>query len=77
MTTPKYTWSEVMSAYDQAHREALLADISFGVALVAGAATAYLYFGRPRTAPAVSTGSTTVSTTPLPGGAALLMRGSF
>lgn len=76
-TSARYTYSALMNALDQAHREAILADISFGVALVAGAATAYLYFGRTRSAPTVSTGSTTVSTAPLPGGGALLLKGSF
>jgi tetratricopeptide (TPR) repeat protein len=76
-TSAKYPWSALQSALDQAHRDAVFSDIGFGVALVAGAATAYLYFGRPRATPAVSTGSTTVSTAPLPGGGALLVKGSF
>jgi len=76
-TTRSHNYADVMNALDQAHREAVLADVSFAVALVAGAATAYLYFGRSRHPAAVSTGSTKVSAAPLPGGGALLVKGSF
>jgi tetratricopeptide (TPR) repeat protein len=75
-TSGKYTFSDLTGAADQAHREAVLADVGFGIALVAAAATAYLYFGRPRAASAFSTGST-VSVGPLPGGGALLLKGRF
>jgi tetratricopeptide (TPR) repeat protein len=76
-TTAKYTYSDVFAARDNARREAVFADVGFGVGLVAGAAAAYLYFGRARKAPVVSTGSTSVSMAHLPGGGALLVRGSF
>jgi tetratricopeptide (TPR) repeat protein len=76
-TSASLTFAQLMKEVDQAHNEGILADVSFAVALVAGAATAYLYFGRTRSVPAVSTGSTTVSAAPVPGGGALLMKGSF
>jgi tetratricopeptide (TPR) repeat protein len=61
-----------------AHREAVLADLGFGVALVGAVAAAYLYFGRVRTAGATTTaGSATVSATPLEGGARVFVQGSF
>ncbi len=62
---------------DQAHHEALAADVGFAAALVSGIATAYLYFGRPRVASATSTGSATVSAAPLEAGGALFLKGSF
>jgi tetratricopeptide (TPR) repeat protein len=71
------TFSHLRSLQDAAHLEAILADIGFGVALVASASAAYLYFGRSRAAPAVSTGSTTVSAGPLSGGGAVVVKGFF
>jgi tetratricopeptide (TPR) repeat protein len=70
------TYDELRSRVDRAHEEAILADIGFGVALVAGAATAYLYFGR-RTTPAPGTGSATVSAVGWPSGGSLLVQGRF
>jgi tetratricopeptide (TPR) repeat protein len=61
---------------DTAFREAILADVGFGAALVSGVATAYLYFGRARATPATS-GATTVSAWPAPGGGTLLVKGYF
>jgi tetratricopeptide (TPR) repeat protein len=71
------TYEELVHRVDSAWHEAIAADIGFGVALVSGITTAYLYFGRPRSGPHVSTGSTTVSAGPLPGGGTLMLKGSF
>jgi tetratricopeptide (TPR) repeat protein len=70
------TVQDLQNQVDKAYRNAILADIGFGVALVSGVATAYLYFGRSRAAPA-PTSSMTVSARPLFGGGALLIKGSF
>jgi tetratricopeptide (TPR) repeat protein len=70
------TFEELQHRVDKAHRDAVLADLGFGAALASGIATAYLYFGRSRTAPA-PTSATTVSAGPLAGGAAFLVKGSF
>jgi tetratricopeptide (TPR) repeat protein len=71
------TYSNLVNKTGQAHNEALLADVGFGVALASGLAAAYLYFGRQRVAPAANTGATTVSAAPLPGGGALVAKGRF
>jgi hypothetical protein len=77
MTGRDGTYQHLRSMQDTAHFEALLADVGFGVALVAGVSTAYLYFGRSQDVPATSTGSTTVSAGPLSGGGAVVVKGSF
>jgi tetratricopeptide (TPR) repeat protein len=74
-TSSEYSYEQFRSHVAQAHSEAVVADIGFGVALVAGVATAYLYFGRSR-APATATGSV-VSVAPLSGGGALILKGRF
>jgi tetratricopeptide (TPR) repeat protein len=62
---------------DQAHREAVFADIGFATALVSGVSTAYLYFGRSRAVSTAPIGRATVSAEPLLGGGTLLLKGSF
>jgi tetratricopeptide (TPR) repeat protein len=70
------TYTDLVNRTNTAHQEAVVADIGFGVAVLAAAATTYLYFGRPRdTAPPSS--STTVSAAPLTGGGAFFVQGSF
>ena len=71
------TYPELARNVDTAWHETNAADVAFGVALVSGIATAYLYFERPRSGPHVSTGSTTVSAGPLTGGGTLILKGSF
>ena len=71
------TYSDLVNRTNQAHSEAVAADIGFGTAVVFAAATTYLYFARPRTTPAASTGSTTVSAAPVTGGGAFFVQGSF
>ena len=71
------TYSDLVNRTNQAHSEAVAADIGFGTAVVFAAAATYLYFARPRTTPAPSTGSTTVSAAPVTGGGAFFVQGSF
>jgi tetratricopeptide (TPR) repeat protein len=71
------TYSDLVNRQNSAHREAILADVGFGVAVVGAIATAALYFARPRWTVHPTTGRTTVSAAPLVGGAALLVQGSY
>src|ERR1700690_594840 len=71
------TYWDLVHKVDSAWYKAIGADIGFGVALVSGITTAYLYFGRPRSGPRPSTGSTTVSAGPVSGGGTLIVKGSF
>ena len=70
------TYADLVDRQANAHREAILADIGFGVATAAAAATAVLFFTRTR-ATAGASGSTRVSAAPLTGGGALFVQGSF
>jgi hypothetical protein len=73
------TYSDLVDRQANAHQEAVLADVGFGVAAVAGASAAVLFFTRTHTVgPATGTsGSTSVSAAPLTGGGALFVQGSF
>jgi tetratricopeptide (TPR) repeat protein len=74
------TYTDLINRQNTAHREAILADIGFGVAVVGAVATASLFFARPRASARLTTGSvrsTAVSAAPLPGGGALFVQGSF
>lgn len=70
------TYADLVDRQANAHREAIMADIGFGVATAAAAATAVLFFTRTHTVSATS-GSTSVSAAPLTGGGALFVQGSF
>jgi tetratricopeptide (TPR) repeat protein len=69
------TYSYLVNRQNNAHREAVLADIGFGVALAGAIASATLFFARPRAMS--TTSSATVSAAPLKSGAALFVQGSF
>ena len=75
------TFDDLQTKASNAHREAVLADVGFGVGIAAGVGAALLYVLRVKDAPAATTtttGKTTsVSATPLPGGAAFVVGGSF
>jgi len=73
------TYSDLVDRQANAHQEAVLADVGFGVAAVAAASTAVLFFTRTHTVgPATgSSSSTSVSAAPLTGGGALFVQGSF
>jgi tetratricopeptide (TPR) repeat protein len=69
--------TDLQNLVDEAHGEAIMADIGFATALVSAVAAAYLYFGRSRHVSAAPSGSATVSAGPLAGGGALLVKGCF
>jgi tetratricopeptide (TPR) repeat protein len=69
------TYSDLADAQANAHQEAVMADVGFVVAAGAAAATAVLFFTRPRAGSTV--GSTSVSAAPLAGGGAFFVQGSF
>jgi hypothetical protein len=71
------SYGDLVHKVDVAWHEAVAADVGFGVALVSSITTAYLYFGRPKSGPRVSTGSLTVSAGPSAGGATLILKGFF
>jgi hypothetical protein len=73
------TYADLISRTDSAHREAIIADVGFGVSIAAGITAAVLYFGRTRDATGVakSTWLPSVSAAPLTGGGALLVQGSL
>jgi tetratricopeptide (TPR) repeat protein len=69
------TYAQLVDGQHNAHQEAIAADIAFGIAGVAAAATAVLFFTRPRAH--ARTSSTSVSVSPLAGGGAFFVQGSF
>jgi tetratricopeptide (TPR) repeat protein len=78
VTGQNITYTQLVNRTNQAHNEAIVADIGFGVAVAAAAVTAYLYLARPRsTAPSTTGATTTVSAAPLTGGGAFFVQGSF
>jgi tetratricopeptide (TPR) repeat protein len=70
------TYSDLIDAQANAHREAVVADIGFSVSAAAAIATAILFVARPRTT-AVMTGTTSVSVAPTTSGGAFFVQGSF
>jgi tetratricopeptide (TPR) repeat protein len=71
------TYDDLVVRHNDAFREAVIADVGFGVSAAGAIASAYLYFARPRMTAMQRSGSTTVSATPLTGGAALFVQGCF
>jgi hypothetical protein len=69
------TYADLVDGQANAHREAVVADIGFGVAIAGAAATTALFFTLPRST--TTTGSTSVSAAPLAGGGAFFVQGSF
>jgi hypothetical protein len=70
------TYTDLVNRQANAHTEAVMADIGFGVAIAAAAATTVLFFTRTHTT-TPSSGSTSVSASPLTGGGAVFVQGSF
>jgi hypothetical protein len=70
------TYADLVDRQANAHREAIMADIGFGVAATAAAATAVLLFARPR-ARAPIRDTLDVSAVRLTGGGGFLVQGSF
>ena len=73
------TFADLKSSTDTAHREAVIADVGFGLSIAAGITAAVLYFGRTRDAGggAKATSLPSVSAVPLTGGGALIVQGSL
>ncbi len=70
------SYPDLQSRADTAHREAVIADVGFGLSIAAGITAAVLYFGRPRDSSAASApGLSSVSAAPLTGGGALIVQG--
>jgi len=70
------TYTDLVDRQANAHREAVLADIGFGVAATTAAATVVLLLARTP-ARAAARDSNGVSAVPLPGGGGILVRGWF
>ena len=77
------TYGDLQQKENQANREALIADVSLGIGVVAAAVTAYLYFSRPKVVATTSPPASRqahLTVVPLPtqrGGGVLMLEGSF
>ena len=80
------TYDTLQSKTSDAHTQAVVSDVGFGVGIAAAVVTAYLYFGRPKedTTRATRTPSRaslapslTPSIAPTPSGGAVLLTGTF
>jgi len=71
------SFADFQERHNSALRDAVIADVGFGVAIAGALTGAYLYFVRPRWVRPKTTGSTTVSATPLRGGGTFLVQGRF
>jgi hypothetical protein len=81
------SYASLVDATQLAHREAVFADVGFGVSLAAGITTVVLYFARAPDPPAspqpVASGTfwtpagPRISAVPLPGGGAFVVQGSL
>jgi tetratricopeptide (TPR) repeat protein len=75
------TYDKLQSQSSDAHTQAIIADVGFGVGIVAAAVTAYLYFARTKHPTMASeprrAGFLLPSATPLPSGGAFMLGGSF
>jgi hypothetical protein len=70
------THDDLLQQVDQAHTEAVAADVSFTIAAAAGLACAYLFWSRPHSSPGTARAAT-VSAAPLPKGLAFVVGGSL
>jgi tetratricopeptide (TPR) repeat protein len=71
------SYADLVNRTALAHREAILADVGFGVSIVGAAAAAYHFLARPRLVHGVVTGGAKISAGPLPGGGTLRLEGAF
>ncbi|HEX4447063.1 MAG TPA: tetratricopeptide repeat protein [Polyangiaceae bacterium] len=74
------TYAQFADRTAMAHREAIAADIGFGVSIAAGITAVVLYFARTRDVTGTTQGSPrspSVSAAPLTGGGALIVQGSL
>jgi tetratricopeptide (TPR) repeat protein len=81
VTGPDGSYAHLQDLAMSAHREAIYADVGFGVTVLAGAATLYLYFGRTSAPDAAAPGKPAkvplVTAAPTRNGGALVLQGSF
>jgi tetratricopeptide (TPR) repeat protein len=70
------SYDTLRSKSSDAHTQAIVADVGFGVGIAAAALTAYLYFGRPRDARAARQ-AIRPSAVATPNGGALMLGGTF
>jgi tetratricopeptide (TPR) repeat protein len=76
------SYVDLQAQASDAHTQAIVADVGFGVGIVAAAVTAYLYFGRTKVEPRVArepkrTGFVVPSAARVPSGGVFLLGGSF
>lgn len=81
------SYDKLQTQTDDAHTQAIVADVGFGVGIVAAVVTAYLYFGRTRTAPTATSAAPVArvvrplrvlpTAAPVPSGGVFLLGGSF
>jgi len=69
------TYADLQAKQSDAHTQAIVSDVGFGVGIVAAVVTAYLYFGR--TKEPKRTGFVLPSAAPVPSGGVLMLGGSF
>ncbi len=72
------TYAELQQKANDAHTQAIVADVGFGVGIVATVVTAYLYFARTKVASEPKrTGLALPSAASVPSGGVLMLGGSF
>jgi tetratricopeptide (TPR) repeat protein len=72
------TYVDLQAQSTDAHTQAIVADVGFGVGIAAAVVTAYLYFGRTKVASEPKrAGFALPSAAPLPSGGAFMLGGSF
>lgn len=71
------TYDVLQTKQSDAHTQAIVADIGFGVGIVAALATAYLYFGRTKEPKRTGLARIVPSATPVASGGVVMLGGSF
>ena len=73
------SYKDLQTKTDDAHTQAIVADVGFGVGIAAALVTAYLYFGRTKVPQRSATGLVRVlpSASPVASGGVFLLGGSF
>jgi Tetratricopeptide repeat len=71
------SFNDFQERHTNALRDAVIADVGFGVAIAGAVTGAYLYFLRPRSTRPQTPGIAAASVAPLPSGGVLLMQGRF
>ncbi|MDB4934942.1 MAG: TonB-dependent receptor [Labilithrix sp.] len=71
------TFDKLQSKNDDAHTQAIVADVGFGIGIAAALVTAYLYFGRSKNPQEPKRAAFVPSASPVPSGGVLMLGGSF